>query len=66
MDARHTTPTDPDPVVLLDALTPEGILARLADLAGQQDALRVLLRAVRARRRRQPPTGGRQEVPCAS
>ncbi len=41
-----------DPIALVDQLDPEAIEAKLAELARQRDALRVLLKAARARDRR--------------
>jgi hypothetical protein len=40
-----------DPVHLIESLSPERIEARLAELSRESDALRVLLRAARARGR---------------
>ena len=57
MDTPHAAP--PDPVSLIDTLDPDAIAARLEELVREQDALRVLLRAARARRRGQqarPPS----------
>lgn len=42
-----------DPRALIESLTPEQIIEQIRDLDAQQSALRVLLRAVRARQRRQ-------------
>jgi hypothetical protein len=50
-----------DPVTLVDQLDPEVIEAQLVELARQRDALRVLLRAARARDKRRAP-----EAPEAS
>jgi len=47
--------TDCDPGALLAALDPEVIVARLQELDREARALRVLLRAVRARQRGGPP-----------
>jgi hypothetical protein len=52
MDASTT-----DPVALVDALEPDVIRERIADLDRQSRALRVLLRAAVARERRVRPTG---------
>jgi hypothetical protein len=55
MNAIHPLPTDP--AVLVETLDSETIVARLADLDRQAAALRVLLRAARARERgRRPPS----------
>jgi hypothetical protein len=53
------TPLPPDPVTLVNGLDPEAIIARLAELSREESALRVLLRAARARqrgKRSEPPT----------
>jgi hypothetical protein len=42
----------PDLVEVVESLDPEAILERMADLDRQRDALLVLLRAARARRRK--------------
>jgi hypothetical protein len=61
----HATPDDTtDPVALVEGLDEDAIRAALARLGRQSDALRVLLRAALARRRRHDPE--RQEEPCAS
>jgi hypothetical protein len=49
-----------DPLTLIDQLDPEVIEAQLAELGRQRDALRVLLKAARARDKRPAP-----EVPPA-
>jgi hypothetical protein len=54
MDATHAT--SPDPTALVDALDAEAIRARLTDLDREARALRVLLRAARARQRDRGPT----------
>jgi hypothetical protein len=54
MNTRKTIPTDPTAVV--ETLDPAAILARLEDLDREARALRVLLRAARARH------GGRHAV----
>jgi hypothetical protein len=54
MQASHPTPTDP--TALVESLDAEAIRARLADLDRQARALRVLLRAARARQRDRGPT----------
>ena len=43
----------PNPIAILDELDPEAIQARIDDLDRQQAALRILLRAARARRKNQ-------------
>jgi hypothetical protein len=40
-----------NPIAILNELDPEAIQARIDDLGRQQDALRILLRAARARRK---------------
>ncbi len=50
--------TTADPVALVDALEPDAIRSRLADLDRQSRALRVLLRAAIARERRERPASG--------
>jgi hypothetical protein len=58
-----------DPVQLVDQLDPEQIAARIEELDRQCEALRVLLRAARARRWRRPSASERkpeQEVQHAS
>jgi ribosomal 50S subunit-associated protein YjgA (DUF615 family) len=58
-----TSPLPTDPVALVRQLDPEAIRKRLAELDGEREALRVLLRAAqRARRDDTPPRcneGGR-------
>jgi hypothetical protein len=45
-----THPPAADPVALVDALDPDAIAARLDEIDRESKALRVLLRAARARR----------------
>jgi hypothetical protein len=52
-----------DPVALVDALEPDVIRERIADLDRQIRALRVLLRAAVARERRVRPTGAAVPAP---
>lgn len=47
-------PPTTDPIALVDALSVEEIIAKINDLDRQVKALRVLLRAARARERPEP------------
>jgi hypothetical protein len=58
-----TLPDALDPTRLLETLDPDLIRGRLADLRQQERALRVLLRAVIARRRQPPEQRRQREVP---
>jgi len=57
MSNATTTPTDPRQ--LLQLLSSAALRAKLSELAGEQRALRVLLRAAVARERGNQPKGGR-------
>jgi hypothetical protein len=50
----------PNPVALLQSLEPDQLVARLQELDGEARAVRVLLRAARARQRRAPRGTGQQ------
>jgi hypothetical protein len=52
-----------DAAALLDQLDPNAITARLEALRGEQKALRVLLRAARARSKSAGKTGGATMTP---
>jgi hypothetical protein len=47
----------PNFAALLDSLDPEAIRQRLCDLERESQAMRVLLRAARARKQPKPPQG---------
>jgi hypothetical protein len=50
-----------DPLTLIDRLDPEEIEAQLVELARRRDALRVLLKAARAREKCRAADGAAQE-----